>query len=99
MIQVWKRDFEFNPDCITTIPLLVTLPNLLVGFWSNGSLSKITSALSKPRYFDKITMTMEHISYAHGLVEVDVSQPLIEFVVIASPDGIYAQRIDYEWRS
>ncbi|KAK6794988.1 hypothetical protein RDI58_008441 [Solanum bulbocastanum] len=37
MIQAWKRDFEFNPDCITTIPLWVTFPSLPVGFWSNDS--------------------------------------------------------------
>ncbi|WMV37186.1 hypothetical protein MTR67_030571 [Solanum verrucosum] len=34
VLQNWSIDFEFNPDCITTIPLWIMLPGLPVGYWS-----------------------------------------------------------------
>ncbi|KAH0655235.1 hypothetical protein KY285_030117 [Solanum tuberosum] len=34
VLQNWSIDFEFNPDCITTIPLWIMLPRLPVGYWT-----------------------------------------------------------------
>lgn len=45
IIQAWTRNFEFNSDCIITIPIWVTLPSVLVGYWSSDALSKIPSAI------------------------------------------------------
>ncbi|KAH0669434.1 hypothetical protein KY285_023595 [Solanum tuberosum] len=47
MLQQWELNFEFNHDCITTIPLWVTFPGLPVGCWSSEALSKVSSAIEK----------------------------------------------------
>ncbi|KAK4706906.1 hypothetical protein R3W88_033549 [Solanum pinnatisectum] len=39
---------------------------------------KVVSAVGKPLYTDRYTIEMNHISYARVLVEVDISQPLVE---------------------
>ncbi|KAK6776173.1 hypothetical protein RDI58_027174 [Solanum bulbocastanum] len=38
LLTVRKRDFEFNPDYITTVPLRVSLTSLPIGYWSNKAL-------------------------------------------------------------
>ncbi|KAG5629135.1 hypothetical protein H5410_000852 [Solanum commersonii] len=45
ILQRWELNFEFNPDCITTIPLWVTFPGLLIGYWSSEARSKVKRVL------------------------------------------------------
>ncbi|WMV58357.1 hypothetical protein MTR67_051742 [Solanum verrucosum] len=68
VLQNWDIDIEFNPDCITTIPLWITFPRLPVGYWCSEVLSKVASAIGKPLYTDRFTATMAKISYAKVLV-------------------------------
>lgn len=41
---------------------------------------------------------MNHISYARVLVEVDISQPLVEAVTLDTPHGTLQQDLVYNWR-
>ncbi|WMV07309.1 hypothetical protein MTR67_000694 [Solanum verrucosum] len=85
ILQRWELNFEFNPDCITTIPLWVTFPGLPVGYWSSETLSKVASAIGKPLHTDVCTTSMTRISYACVLVEIDVAQPLVDVIDISTP--------------
>lgn len=89
IVQTWDIDFEFDPNCITTIPLWVTFPGLPVGYWSCETLSKIESATGKSKHTDQFTATMERISYARVLVETDVAQPLIEVIEMITPTVVF----------
>lgn len=62
------------------IPIWVKFPGLAVGYWSAEALSKVASAVGRPLYMDSFTANAEKISYARVLVEVDVSQPLLDSV-------------------
>ncbi|KAK4721238.1 hypothetical protein R3W88_011471 [Solanum pinnatisectum] len=85
ILHKWSIDFEFDPDCLTIIPLWVTFPGLPVGYW-------------KPLYTDSFTTSMERISYARILVETDVSHPLLNSIEIVTPSGTFQQAIEYEWK-
>ncbi|KAK4707080.1 hypothetical protein R3W88_033378 [Solanum pinnatisectum] len=98
ILHKWDIDFEFDPNCLTLIPLWVTLPGLLMGYWSGEALSKMASAIGKPLYTDNFTASMERISYAKILVETNVFQPLINSIEIITPSGILRQPVEYEWR-
>ncbi|XP_047266795.1 uncharacterized protein LOC107854440 isoform X1 [Capsicum annuum] len=97
ILQRWELNFEFNPDCITNIPLWITMPGLPVGYWSTESLSKLASAVGRSLHTDSFTTSMERISYARILIEMDVSQPLIEEIDLATPYGEFQQIVEYDW--
>ncbi|KAK4708762.1 hypothetical protein R3W88_029687 [Solanum pinnatisectum] len=97
VLQKWELNFEFNPDCITRIPLWVTLPGLPVGYWSKNALSKVTSMIGKPLHTDNFTADMTRISYAKILVEVDVAQPLLDNIDISTPYGEFQQSVVFDW--
>ncbi|XP_060202998.1 uncharacterized protein LOC132631441 [Lycium barbarum] len=98
VIQKWTIDFQFDPDCLTTIPLWVIFPGLPVGYWSIEALSKVASAIGRPRYTDTFTAKMEKIAYARILVDVDVSQPLRESIELQTPQDLLHQTVDYDWK-
>ncbi|WMV29970.1 hypothetical protein MTR67_023355 [Solanum verrucosum] len=98
MLKNGEASFIFDTKCITTIPLWVNFPSLPVGYWSTEALSKVASAVGKPLYTDRYTIEMNRISYARVLVEVDISQPLVEIVTLDTPHGSFQQDVNYEWR-
>ncbi|KAH0695862.1 hypothetical protein KY289_013344 [Solanum tuberosum] len=98
--SVWKTElnFEFNPDCITSIQLWVTFPDLPIGNWSSEALSKVASAIGKPLHTNVCTTSMTRISYARVLVKMDVAQPLVHMIDISTLYGEFQQDVEYEWR-
>lgn len=98
IVQTWDIDFYFDPNCITTIPQWVTFPGLPVGYWSCEALSKVASAIGKPKHTDQFTATMERISYARVLIETDVAQPLLDVIEMITPTGVSQQSVEYEWK-
>ncbi|KAK4734081.1 hypothetical protein R3W88_008342 [Solanum pinnatisectum] len=82
VLQNWEASFMFDTECITTIPLWVNFPGLPVGYWS--------AKCHKLR--------MNRISYARVLVEVDISQPLVEIVTLDTHHGSFHQDVTYKLR-
>ncbi|KAJ8528966.1 hypothetical protein K7X08_035801 [Anisodus acutangulus] len=41
---------------------------------------------------------MDKISYARVLVEIDVSQPLLESIELLTPQGLIHQAVEYDWK-
>lgn len=51
-----------------------------------------------PLYVDDCTTKMERISYARILIEMDVTVPLPEAVMVQDPNGRkFSQRLEYIW--
>ncbi|XP_060170745.1 uncharacterized protein LOC132601689 [Lycium barbarum] len=98
VLQNWELNFEFDPDCLTTILLWVTFPGLLVGYWSTDVLSKVASAIGRPLYIDKFTASMDRSSFARILVEADVAQPLPDIIELLTPAGSFTQQLNYDWK-
>nr|XP_033511710.1 uncharacterized protein LOC117276494 [Nicotiana tomentosiformis] len=78
ILQHWKIDFYFNPECLSIIPLWVKFPGLPLAYWSTEALSKLANIVGKPLYTDRVTTEIEKASYARVLVETNVSHPLPE---------------------
>lgn len=52
ILQNWKRNFYFVPECITTIPLRVNFLGLPVGYLFADAQRKLASAIATPLYTD-----------------------------------------------
>ncbi|KAL0364310.1 UNVERIFIED_CONTAM: hypothetical protein Sangu_0528600 [Sesamum angustifolium] len=90
--------FEFKEDGISLTPVWATLPSLPLECWHPNALGKIGSKLGTPIAMDSLTMKMERFSYAHILVEVDASKPLVDHVDLMLPNGVRrSQPVAYEF--
>lgn len=84
---------------LRTIPIWVKLPKLPLKLWSAKSLGKIGSAIGNPLFTHECTSGKLHVTYAHTLIEVDVTQKLCEEVTIKDHDGQFQQQsVEYEWK-
>lgn len=52
--------------------------------------------MGKPLNTDKYTANMTKISYARVLIEVDISQPMIDMIVIETPYGSIEHAVEYD---
>ncbi|XP_016512276.1 uncharacterized protein LOC107829318 [Nicotiana tabacum] len=92
-------DFQIQNESMRIVPVWVNLPGLPVQCWAEENLGRIASLLGKPICTDKLTTECERISYARILVEMDITQPLPEEILIKKPDGrSWMQRVDFEWK-
>lgn len=98
ILRNWELNFEFNADIFSHIPIWVKFPSLLVGYWFEKALSKVSNAIGVPLYINGFIATAEKISYARVLIEVDISKDLLNDVVVEIPYGPWTQNIEYEWR-
>ncbi|KAL0463054.1 UNVERIFIED_CONTAM: hypothetical protein Slati_0193000 [Sesamum latifolium] len=90
--------FEFKEDDVSLTPIWATLPSLPLECWNPNALGKIGSRLGTPIAMDSLTRTMERVSYARILVEVDASEPLVDHVEFVLPNGVRRkQPILYEF--
>lgn len=67
--------------------------------WGVRSLNKIGRTLGKPLVTDECTTSKARVSYTRILVEVDVTQELLNTANIKDMEGrVIKQPIDYEWK-
>lgn len=84
---------------LRVLPIWVCLPGLPLLYWYEENLERIASFLGKSMCTDCLTAKGERISYARLLIEMDITQTLPEVVnVEESDDGIWNQKIEYEWK-
>ncbi|CAK8532594.1 unnamed protein product [Lathyrus sativus] len=99
ILKEWKTGFNLKKDLLRTLPIWVTLPQLPLHLWGGKSLSKIGSAIGKPLVTDECTANKFRVSYARLLIEVDITQPLIDEIAIRNVEGdIIMQPVKYEWK-
>ncbi|XP_058752249.1 uncharacterized protein LOC131625409 [Vicia villosa] len=59
----------------------------------------LASAFGTPIVTDEFTTSKLRVSYARVLVEVDITQKLLEEIVIKDKEGnVVIQKVEYEWR-
>ncbi|KAK4423208.1 hypothetical protein Salat_1903600 [Sesamum alatum] len=78
--------FEFKEDDISITPVWAIFPSLPLECWHPNALGKIGSRLGTPIAMDSLTMSMERVSYARILVEVDASKKLVDQVEFCPPE-------------
>lgn len=77
----------------------VRLPSLPLNCWGGESLSKIGSTLGVPLYADECTTQQLRVSFARMLIEMDVTKPLPDSILIEDPNGeVRTQMVQYDWR-
>lgn len=99
IIKEWHPNYDIKEDMLRTLPIWVKLPSLPLRLWGARSLNKIGSLIGIPLVTDECTAYKLRVSYARILVEVDITQKLIEEITIKDLDGKKIhQQIEYEWR-
>ncbi|KAF3616699.1 hypothetical protein FXO37_34987 [Capsicum annuum] len=94
----WAKDFRFKDEMLRFMPLWVVLPGLPIYYWVEENLNRIASYIGKPICADRLTAEVERILYAWMLIEVDITQELLEEIYIEKHDGtIHTQAIEFEW--
>lgn len=97
ILQEWRPDFDLKKDMLSTIPIWVKLPKLPLHLWGETSLNKIGSAIGIPLVTDECTTHRLRVSYARILVEVDITQKMLDEITITDNKGLKRkQPIEYE---
>ncbi|KAL0415831.1 UNVERIFIED_CONTAM: hypothetical protein Slati_3415000 [Sesamum latifolium] len=98
LLKIMPDCFEFKEDDISSTPVWAILPSLPLECWHPNALGKIGLRLGTPIVMDSLTMTMERVSYARILVEVNTSKKLVDEVEFILPNGVTRkQRVVYEF--
>lgn len=63
------------------------LTQLPLHLWGEKSLNKITSAIEAPLITDECTTHKIKVSYARMLIEVDITQKLLDEITIMDNEG------------
>ncbi|XP_056695259.1 uncharacterized protein [Spinacia oleracea] len=87
IVKAWTSDFDFNSEILKVVPLWIQLPNFPLNCWGTDSLSRIGSALGTPLFADECTSKQSRISFARMLVEIDVTRPIMQKVMVQEPSG------------
>ncbi|KAG5034515.1 hypothetical protein JHK87_009425 [Glycine soja] len=99
LLKEWKPDFNLQRDMLRTLPLWVKLPKLPLHLWGVKSLNKIGSAIGVPLVTDECIASKIRVSYAHILVEVDITKTLVKEFTNKDCEGRkITQGVEYEWR-
>ncbi|KAH1256677.1 putative ribonuclease H protein [Glycine max] len=99
ILKEWTPDFNLSKDLERTMPIWVKLSQLPLCLWGLKSLNKIGSAISNPLMTDECTAQKLRVSYARILVEVDITQKLVEEITISDrTGGKIKQIVEYEWK-
>lgn len=98
IVKPWSAKFDFHAEILRVVPLWVKFPNLPLHCWSPNTLSRIGSTLGVPVCADSCTSRQLRVSFARLLVEIDVTQPLLNTISIELPGGtMQEQKVVYEW--
>ncbi|XP_074264429.1 uncharacterized protein LOC141586916 [Silene latifolia] len=97
VLKKWHPTFGLELDALSVVPVWVLLLDLDPVFWSSTALSKIASKLGKPLYADPVTTHKGRLGFARVLIELDVSKPVPDHLLLHSPfGGTLLQKIEVE---
>ncbi|KAG2246428.1 hypothetical protein Bca52824_086056 [Brassica carinata] len=82
MVRAWSPDFDPLRDDIVTTPVWIRLTNIPVNFYHRSILMGIAKGLGKPIRVDSTTLNFERARFARVCVEVNLTKPLKETVLI-----------------
>lgn len=96
MAKPWFVDFDLSIESFIKIPRWVRLPKYLLHLWLDLVLEAVGEALGEFFLVDTMSSIVFQMTYAHILMEIDVSKGLPEMINLASPNGSWIQLLDYE---
>lgn len=76
-IQKWHPTFDAKAKLINNVAVWVRIPQLPIQFFNKKFLAKVGNCLGKTLRMDKNTLVATRRKYAHILIEVDLSKPLV----------------------
>lgn len=99
VLKQWEPNFQMSKEPLQVIPVWVRFPKLPIKYWTPRSLGRIASCLGKPVCTYKLIAKGDRVSYAHILIEMDVSMELQEEIPIELRGGkCKLHTIEYEWK-
>ncbi|XP_019239612.1 PREDICTED: uncharacterized protein LOC109219599 [Nicotiana attenuata] len=99
ILKEWNPDFSIKNDSIRVVPIWVMFPGLPVQLWAKENLGRLACYIGKPLCTDTLTAHVDRISYARVLIEVDITQPLPDVLLVIVAEGkIWEQNVEYEWK-
>ena len=70
IVKAWTPEMENNVESITSLLILIQLPQLDVRYWGIQSLSKVGSVIGIPLKTDRYTKDKSMLKYARLMVEM-----------------------------
>ncbi|XP_058762254.1 uncharacterized protein LOC131635637 [Vicia villosa] len=84
LLTEWKSNFNLKKDMLRTILVWIQLP---LHLWGVTSLVNISSILSITLMTDECITNRYQISYAKILVELDITQEIVDEIIIGDENG------------
>ncbi|KAL8556555.1 hypothetical protein ACS0TY_004126 [Phlomoides rotata] len=97
MLKKMPFGFRFNNFEISVTPVWIKLKFLPMCCWNTTALSLICSKIGRPIHSDRMTLSMERVSYVRVLVEVDAAEPLVREVKVLVEGVEWTQPVEYEF--
>ncbi|XP_043696797.1 uncharacterized protein LOC122647479 [Telopea speciosissima] len=95
----WSPNVCLERVDLCSVPVWVSLPNLPFHYWSSQALSSIGSFVGQPIVTNKMTRSMERLSYTRLCVEVSAEKELPLSVPVYGDDGFaFNQKVVYDWK-
>ena len=87
VLKKWQPNLQLDKEEFKRVPVWVRLMNVPFEYWTPKGLSCVASAVGKPLYADKITLTKKRMSFARVCVEIDASEEMITDFDLCCPNG------------
>ncbi|KAL5725776.1 hypothetical protein ACHQM5_008882 [Ranunculus cassubicifolius] len=92
-LSKWHKNFRPDSQKLTTAPVWVKLPKLPLEFWDVESVMAIGRALGYPIKVDEATIKKWYGFYALVLVDIELTKPIPEQILIEHADGEFWQDV------
>ncbi|GLJ24654.1 hypothetical protein SUGI_0471370 [Cryptomeria japonica] len=96
MLKPWHPAFNLESESFDRTPVWIRLPNLPMQFWFDSYFEAIGNSLDKFLMTDDDSLNLLHTTFAHLVVEIDVSRDLPSEISISSSKSSWLQSVDYE---
>ena len=96
MAKPWYKDYDLSTKSFNKVLLWVRLLNLPLHLWLYSVMEAVGEALGDFLMVDIASSNVHQMTYAHILMETDVSKGLPKMIKLASPKGSWIQLLDYE---
>ncbi|XP_048490011.1 uncharacterized protein LOC125491972 [Beta vulgaris subsp. vulgaris] len=98
ILKSWVADMDFMKEDLRSVPVWIQL-KLNIKYWGEKALFKIVEQIGKPIQRDEATKNRHKVQFARVLVEVYLSEKLIDQVVFVNEYGDKIEvEVKYEWK-
>uniref|UniRef100_A0A803PRU1 Reverse transcriptase domain-containing protein n=1 Tax=Cannabis sativa TaxID=3483 RepID=A0A803PRU1_CANSA len=99
IMKAWHPDLNFRKEDIRKVPILIQLENLDLKYWGQNTLFKLVGEIGEPILVDEVTKHRQKLTFPRVLVEVSMTQELVEKIEFEDEHGFIASvGVKYEWK-